>query len=582
MVRHVCLLSLFLSFHLVYAGNDTVIHGWVREPDGRGTWSIIWSSLVTISLCTWSALHLSVPKYHERWKLVLRRCKYFLIALLAPEAILIFSLQSYVDARNAVLELQQFGGPQWTMVHAQFLMGEGFKVIEQDSTSDPEYDPVKFRQLVRWGVVDSPPVSSDELQSRSKSDWLVKVIAILQILYFASQTVFRALQHIQVTPLEILVVSFIFCSLLSYTFNWSTPQDVEYPIIVRLRSDWRPYMPEKTEIVTAQNGTTEVAIPQNHISQQNALQEHELQPEIPQPTSPQQRERQSQIITHYYAPKKCYLDPVPIPKPFPAPIDGPTQKFSWNHSAKEWRTFEPVPIPKPYLAPIDVPTQQLLANHSATQSRTLEIAPIPKPYTPVTDRHERQSLTNDSAPESRTFEPVPVPEPDRVTYRPKRRSLTDYSTPQTCTLQPAPSPDPYDTTKPESRLAKLLFAKGVKARGFYSICIVLSTIFGAIHCAGWNSPFPSYAEMVIWRVCAIMTTALAIPCVWLVRTWMQLDSYIRVRNVRRMRISMFILGGLYAIARVMLIVLAFTTLRALPAETYETVEWTRYLPNFSS
>ena len=106
---HSTCLSLFLSFHLVCAENDTVIHGWVREPDGRGTWSIIWSSLATISLCTWSVLHMSIPKYHGRWKLVLRRCKYLSIALLAPELILFLSLQDYVNARSAFLDLQHIG-----------------------------------------------------------------------------------------------------------------------------------------------------------------------------------------------------------------------------------------------------------------------------------------------------------------------------------------------------------------------------------------------------------------------------------------------------------------------------------------
>ena len=48
------------------ARNDTIIHGWQAEPSGRGTWSIVWKCVVTVLLCTWSALHLEVPN----WKAV--------------------------------------------------------------------------------------------------------------------------------------------------------------------------------------------------------------------------------------------------------------------------------------------------------------------------------------------------------------------------------------------------------------------------------------------------------------------------------------------------------------------------------
>lgn len=48
---------------LAQARNETIVHGWQPEPSGRGTWSIVWSCLTTILLCTWSALHLPVPDW---------------------------------------------------------------------------------------------------------------------------------------------------------------------------------------------------------------------------------------------------------------------------------------------------------------------------------------------------------------------------------------------------------------------------------------------------------------------------------------------------------------------------------------
>ena len=521
MVHSTSLLGLFLSIHLVCADNDTIIHGWVPEPDGRGTWSILWSSLATISLCTWSALHMSVPRYHDRWRLVLRRCKHFLIALVAPESILILSLQDYIRARSVVIDLQHYGGPQWTMVHAQFLVSDGFEIFDPKSSCDPFDEGETLRHLVRWGDVGPPPISSDELQSRSKSDLLVKLIAILQILYFASQTFFRALQHIRVTPLEVLVVAFVFCSLLSYAFNWSKPQDVEYSIVIEKRSSVRDAITE---------GKSKMIVKPNNISKSTALQIDEYRPEPPQEQTTQQpaipqpigsRQPESQSPTYCSPPQSCTLAPLPTPKPFSDMSEAERQSIA-AYRPSQPRALEPLPTPKPFSA-MSHAERESIASHVPPQPRALERLPSPGPYNPELNHPEKTS-----------------------------------------------------------RLAKWLFAKGHEARGFYSICMLLSTIFGAIHCAGWNSPFPSSAEMVIWRVCAIMTTALATPCVWTIRFWLEFKDNRRARNVRKVRNVMVFLGGLYIVARVILIVLAFTTLRALPAETYETVEWTRYLPNFSS
>ncbi|KAF2464834.1 uncharacterized protein BDR25DRAFT_295994 [Lindgomyces ingoldianus] len=75
---------MYLPFNL----NDTLATGWVPEPHTRGTWSILSSCLVTISLCVWAAVHLNVPRYGEsRWRPWFRRFYWLLIGLFAPEIV---------------------------------------------------------------------------------------------------------------------------------------------------------------------------------------------------------------------------------------------------------------------------------------------------------------------------------------------------------------------------------------------------------------------------------------------------------------------------------------------------------------
>ena len=59
---------------------------WQSEPNGRGSWSILTSSLITIALCAWVALHLNVPEdgAKQQW---LRKTKWFFIGVAAPEIV---------------------------------------------------------------------------------------------------------------------------------------------------------------------------------------------------------------------------------------------------------------------------------------------------------------------------------------------------------------------------------------------------------------------------------------------------------------------------------------------------------------
>ncbi len=100
----------------VRASDDEIVHGWVPEPNGRGTWSILWSCLATIFICTWSALHLDVPKRHGRWYLLFRKLQWMLLAVIAPELILGISANNFFGARNVSQYLVRQGKQEWTLM----------------------------------------------------------------------------------------------------------------------------------------------------------------------------------------------------------------------------------------------------------------------------------------------------------------------------------------------------------------------------------------------------------------------------------------------------------------------------------
>ena len=83
--------------------NRTALHEiraptWVSAPDVRGTLSIVWSCVVTIVACVYTALHLNIPKKNGVWTVLLHKIKWVAIALVAPELLLYIASSQFFEA----------------------------------------------------------------------------------------------------------------------------------------------------------------------------------------------------------------------------------------------------------------------------------------------------------------------------------------------------------------------------------------------------------------------------------------------------------------------------------------------------
>jgi hypothetical protein len=77
-------------------GSNTTHGSWVPEPKTRGSWGILSSCIVTISLCVWTAVHLNIPEHTKKrlepwafWKSpqLHRKVLWLLLGLLAREIV---------------------------------------------------------------------------------------------------------------------------------------------------------------------------------------------------------------------------------------------------------------------------------------------------------------------------------------------------------------------------------------------------------------------------------------------------------------------------------------------------------------
>ncbi|KAF7369995.1 hypothetical protein MSAN_00629400 [Mycena sanguinolenta] len=104
---------------------------------------------------------------------------------------------------------------------------------------------------------------------------------------------------------------------------------------------------------------------------------------------------------------------------------------------------------------------------------------------------------------------------------------------------------------------------------------LVGTLFGAIHCAAWNTIFPTPAEMWIWRTSSL--GIIAIPgLAFLLSLSISSDRLDWVSGV--IGVILILATPIYIAARIILLVLPLAELRFLPASAFVDVNWSTYIP----
>ncbi|KAK4445262.1 hypothetical protein QBC34DRAFT_333429 [Podospora aff. communis PSN243] len=132
----------------------------VSSPKIRGTYSIVWTCLSVVLLCTWTVLHLNVPIETEETKgfrgwlrrkayLTTRATWWFLVALVAPELIACAEVVKRLAARHNVKETNRFRGEkerennqvaEWSLSHAFLANMGGFAITFKHCEPPPVHD----------------------------------------------------------------------------------------------------------------------------------------------------------------------------------------------------------------------------------------------------------------------------------------------------------------------------------------------------------------------------------------------------------------------------------------------------------
>ncbi|KIJ14017.1 hypothetical protein PAXINDRAFT_100368 [Paxillus involutus ATCC 200175] len=115
----------------------------------------------------------------------------------------------------------------------------------------------------------------------------------------------------------------------------------------------------------------------------------------------------------------------------------------------------------------------------------------------------------------------------------------------------------------------------------FSVLLIVWIIFGSLHLIAWDFQFPSQVEKIMWRAASL--TLIGAPCFYLLVIVVGKKRLYALAEPQLpgMILPILIFGPILlgVVARVVLLVLMFASLRDLPPSAHDTVPWTVYVPH---
>ncbi|KAK1774616.1 hypothetical protein QBC45DRAFT_32882 [Copromyces sp. CBS 386.78] len=224
---------------LYYTRDTPAFTGFQPEPAGRGTAGIIWTCIGTILLSSWSSFHGEAYDPNKSSKEDARKLYglRFTYSFLLPEAGAVESFENLFDALRLWKTVAQVGGPEF----ANFSLAQAFIFVKnsvyrrsQGSEETKWVGPQALVKLVSNGSLSfSVLPTDDEIADKSKRDWTLKLLSIIQTLWFIVNIIARLARGYTVSLIEDITVGNAFCGVIEFACWFYCPQDIRLSFIIK-------------------------------------------------------------------------------------------------------------------------------------------------------------------------------------------------------------------------------------------------------------------------------------------------------------------------------------------------------------
>ncbi|KAI0847574.1 hypothetical protein F5Y00DRAFT_263484 [Daldinia vernicosa] len=561
---------------------------WVSPQNIRSTDDILWSCILTLTACIYTALHLNISRKPCLKKRLWSKVRWVFIAIIAPEAAVYMAFSQWLEARQLVKKLNEERKreeeinnrdvpPKFGLTYGFFIVMGGLRVSYDDTANDNGNDGTcnpwtpSDNQTEYWSQPNSTKtlspeavvalakngvflyVSEESIADRSKADSIQKALVVLQVSWMFLQCVARKAYQLPLTLLEVHTMAHILCAGFMYACWFKKPLDVFSPEVLRYSSfNNLPRTSNLSSSLTSQNTWNILTLLLfEDMTRHSRSHPDNLPVFLPleatcrqgnngDPTiKPDEQDVERTVSTIEVGSRFGEEDTILLQQGEVLPIQYQSGDFLASHLQPnglipcgfQLNSINPggqVISRKDYLM-----LQRVVAAMNAIQGGPIS-APVGFPYN-ILINNEPTSPPGDSE------DP-----PDRLSILGDRSNLFGDATIITIT--------------------KAIFPVELNPYTFAGIH-ALPGIYGAIHLPTMNSEFPSDSEWFIWKLSCLVIMVL-LPCA--IQGELCLGLYV-YESVKR-RITMILLITI-TIARIYIIVEAFISLRHVPIGVYQTPAW---------
>ncbi|KAM6486902.1 hypothetical protein HDV62DRAFT_233634 [Trichoderma sp. SZMC 28011] len=571
---------------------NTTFVGYVPNPDGRGTLSLLFSCLLTLSLCVWSAIHLDLPPHGETdIQYTYRYLKWSVLGIFGPELVIWAAWRQFISARTLTKFIQEKSNngrnPQWTMVHG-FYAGMGGFVFDMDTPEmhGPRFIPQRrlhvtprgIQLLAKCGLL--PDISLEDIKDKSKTDGSAKLICCFQVSWMVVQAAVRVAVGLPLTPLETNTIGHVVCALINYALWWYKPRWIKEPTI--LRGEWTRaicafmYMSSQVSaehkvnrdvlrdfgVKTEMSG---VLYTPGLPGSQESLDVRALGTKVT-PTSDQEGFEEDIQLTNKSEPSDDA-----------SPATGRiTMRKGLELSAQTFHQEEVV----------NKPIHKTIPSEMRIERWKLACKAIEQ-YPAIRDRLDIPPCDQDELRYREAHRLYPEM-PDKVSQHPRGHKPSEHVKASSNKSWWCPSEE-LVVERPRNWPGDDLL-RHMQGHLMGIILWCSSTVYGAVHVAGWNEQFPTNVESWFWRMSGVYIVFSGL--LWSFfnlmghlsgSVWWFWYGILEGAERKRSHILIYVLcclgGTLYVIARIYLVLEAFISLRALPAAAYDSPSWVLTVPH---
>ncbi|PVH98392.1 hypothetical protein DM02DRAFT_630335 [Periconia macrospinosa] len=566
------------------ASTEVELTSWYNPPNFRGTWDLLASCVLTLTLCVWSALHLNVPTEESKLRQRnLKRARWIVLGIFAPELVVSTAFAQFLTASWLRREIQKdvecrqvnpaWSEEQqlrkWTIAQCYYAVMGGIRIETGDCVDGYRRLSLTaegIRMLSFLGRL--PDIPKNVVRDKSKADGLAKFLVILQASWMIVQTLARVQQKLPVTLLEINTLGHILCAFALYALWWSKPLEIKDATLI-LHEDWMD------EFVAFFYMCSPISWHNNDFISEMRCMSY---------TPPSVRGTTTED-GHSPAAKADKLDKTYFsigsigakdPKKFIGPLDsfqiaGDTKKSTREHNASyvlRDKSFKVAPEHDLFL---QIQQRELhgLQHSKLYCRRALKDC---SDRTPLTEcAIQRWRLAN------QLVDKLWNECEKRHTYRPF------FFT--TSTLGTFVGELVYIADRiPNFPGLSYLGSVNVHRDSLKTVVAFAGSAYGGLHLSAWNDHFPTKTERWLWIACSLATGAAGILLALFflatqkIRAFENLEHFFRNNRPARL-VGVCLLAPIFLVARFYIVVEAFISLRSAPVTVYQTPEWSEYIPH---